>query len=109
MRLFNWAKAFEEKPTCEDILRSVRRIEITYWVYMVILVVISLNGIGMFMDAPEGDLKKHILGLFIAMVGLVYIAVIKIWANVKLSMLYTMWDSQNRLKAEIAKLESADL
>jgi len=109
MRFFNWAKAFEEKPTCKDILKSVRRIEIMYWVYAIILAMITLNGIGMFMDAEPDDIKSHTLGLFIAMVGLVHIAVIKIWANIKISMLYTMWDSQNRIAAEMAKMESEDL
>ncbi|MCD4830664.1 MAG: hypothetical protein K8R02_02520 [Anaerohalosphaeraceae bacterium] len=109
MRFFNWAKAFEEKPTCEDILKSVKKTEIIYWMFEVVFVVITIIGVSIFTAASQEDIKQHILGLFISIVGIVNITVIKMWAYVYTSMLYMIWDSQNRLKAELAKMESADL
>jgi len=109
MRFFNWAEGFKEQPTCEDILKKVRKIEIVYWVFIVLLVLVAMSGVNIIIEAPEGDLKQHVMGLFLALLGVSQITLMKIWAHIKLSMYFTIWDSQNRIENEIRKSEAADL
>ena len=103
MRYFNWAESFKENPTCEDILKKIKKIEISYWVFLLLSVVIALCGVLIMILAPAGNLKAHILGLFLAIDGSVQITLIKIWAHIKLSMYRVLWDSKNRTELEIKK------
>jgi hypothetical protein len=109
MRFFNWAQAFKEQPTCEDVLKKVRKTEITYWIYVLIFIVVGLHGLSTINEAPEGDLKEHVMGLLIVLFGLIQITLMKIWAHIKLTMLYQIWDGQNRIENEIRKSQAADL
>lgn len=109
MRLFNWAESFKEQPTCEDILKRVRKTEIKYWIFLTISIIIALWGIEIVMGAPENNLKKHTIGLILALVGLINIAVMKLWAHIILTTYFIIWDSKNRIEYEIRKSEAADL
>ncbi|MDD5459297.1 MAG: hypothetical protein PHF37_07890 [Phycisphaerae bacterium] len=109
MRLFNWAQSFKETPTCDDILNKVQKTEIAYWIFLLISVGIAIWGLNVLIDAPDNNLKQHFMGLFLALTGIVNVAVIKIWAHVRLTMYFTIWDSQNRIENEIRKSEIQDL
>jgi len=109
MRFFNLAKIFKEQPTCEDILKKVRNTEILYWICFLVSLFIAMGGGNIILNAPENDLKEHAWGLFLAILGIVNIAVIKLWAHIKLTMYYIIWDRNNRIEAEINKLEAQDL
>ena len=109
MRFFNWAQAFKETPTCDDILKRVRRTEITYWIFLLISVFIALGGLSMIGNAPEDNLKQHAMGLFLALTGIVNIAMIKLCAHIRLMMYFIIWDRNNTIEAEIKKLEAQDL
>jgi len=109
MKLFNWAERFESQKTCEDILGRVRKTEITYWVYIVILIIVTLSGIGMMKSADSTDIRTMLFGLFVALIGIINISMIKLWAHIRLVMYYMIWDSQNRLEAELQKSRAEDL
>ena len=109
MRFFNLAKAFEESPTCDDILKRVRKTEITYWIYAVICILVVLHGIGMMQEAEDGDIKEIAMGLFIAVAGFIYIAIIKLWVHIRLTMYFIIWDRNNTIEAEIKKSELQDM
>jgi hypothetical protein len=109
MRLFNWAEAFKEQPTCEDILKKVSRTEIYYWIFVLVSVAIAIAGANLIISAAESDIKQHTWGLFLAIVGIVNVAVIKLWAQIRLTMYFTIWDSKNRIEEEIRKSEASDL
>ena len=109
MRFLNWAQAFEEQPTCDDILKRVRKTETAYWIFMAVSVLIAIWGIDIILTAPKGELKQLIMGLFMGIVGVVNIAVIKLWAHIRLTMYFIIWDRQNRLEAELRKSEAQDL
>ena len=109
MRYFNWAKNFEETPTCDDVLKGVRKTEKTYWIYAVICVLVVLHGISTMAEAAEDDIKEIAMGLFIAIAGFIYIAIIKLWVNIKLTMYFIIWDRNNTLEAEIKKSELQDM
>lgn len=106
---FNWSKNFKEQPTCEDILKKVKKTEILYWIWMLISVVLTLVGISMIIQSPANDTKQLIMGLFTGVVGMILIVYMKLWLQIQLSMYFTIWDSNNRIEAEIRKSEAADL
>ena len=106
MKLFNWAARFEEQKTCEDILGRVRKTEIIYWIYMAVLVVLTLCGIDLLKNS-DGT-REMLFGLFLALVGVINIVLIKLWAHVRLVMYYIIWDRQNRLEAEFDKSLAED-
>jgi hypothetical protein len=109
MRFFNWAESFKENPTCEDILKKIHTIEILYWVFLLLSVIIAVWGVFIMILAPAGNLKAHVLGLFLAIDGSVQVTLIKIWAHIKLSMYRIIWDSKNRTELEIKKSELQDM
>ena len=109
MIFFNWAKSFEETPTCEDILKKVRTIEILYWIFLLLSVIITLWGVLIMILVPANNIKALFLGLFLAIDGIIQITLIKIWAHIKLSMYRIIWDSKNRIESEIRKSEAADI
>ena len=109
MRFFNWAESFKEQPTCEDILKKIQKIEIIYWISLLLAVFISVLGLLIMLLTPANNLKALFLGLFLGTNGLIQIAMVEIWVHIKLSMYRIIWDQENRLEAEINKLEAADL
>lgn len=108
MRYFNWAANFKETSTCDDILKRVRKAEIQYWIYLVVCILFVLHGIGMMQEAEEGDIKEIAMGLFIAVAGFIYIALIKLMAHIKLMAYFMIWDRNNTIEAEIKKSELQD-
>ena len=109
MRLFNWAKMFEENAICDDIPKRVRQTEKIYWIYMVIFIVIGIGGITTFKEAAPDDIKAHAAGVFWGLFAMINIAVMKIWAHIRLTTYYLIWDRQNRLERELRKSEAMDL
>jgi hypothetical protein len=109
MRFFNWAESFKETPTCEDILKKVRMIEIAYWIFLLLSIIIAVWGVMIIILAPADNLKALFLGLFLAIDGCLQISLIKIWAHIKLSMFRIIWDRNNKIEAEINRLEAQDL
>ena len=109
MMIFNWAARFEKHRTCDDILARVRKTEIVYWIYMVALTLVTVGGVGTMQGAQPTDFRTMLFGLFMALVGFVSIALIKLWAHIRLVMYYIIWDSQNRLEAELRKSRAEDL
>ena len=109
MAQFDWAKEFEEQPTCEDILNKVRKIEMRYWIGIICAIVMILAGIILIIAAPDDSIKKHNWGVFLAIYGGIILAMSEICACVKLSTLRVIWDSQNRLEKELRKSEAMDI
>jgi len=109
MRFFNWAKIFEETPTCEDILKKVGKLEKQYWIWLAITVFIAVSGFNRIQHASNDNIKQIAIGVCLVIVGIVNVAVIKLWAHIKLTMYFIIWDRENRIKAEINKLEAQDL
>ncbi len=109
MRFFNWAQIFKETPTLEDILKKVRKTEITYWIFLVICVCIFAKGMNTLFEAPEDSTKQQIEGAFWALFGLINVVMIKLWAHIRLTTYFLIWDRNNKIESEINKLEAQDL
>ena len=58
---------------------------------------------------PANNLKALFFGLFLAIDGIIQIALAKIWAHIKLSMYQIIWDRKNWIEAEIRKSEAEDI
>ena len=109
MALFNWAESFKKQPTCEDILKKIHTVEVLYWIFLLLSVAIAIWGIFMMILVPADNLKALLVGLFLAIEGSMQTILIKIWAHIRLSMYRIIWDSKNRLEAEIRKSQAEDL
>ncbi len=109
MKYFNWAESFKETPTCEDILSKVQKTEMAYWIWLILSVCFALIGVAIVLMAPKSDLKLHCIGVILAIEGIVNIALIKIWVQIRLSMFRIIWDRNNKIESEINKLEAQDL
>jgi len=110
MRFFNWAEAFKETPTYDaNIPDKVRNLETGYWIWMLLSVIFLILGIAIVIGAPANNLKLLLIGLFLALDGCINVAIIKIWAHIRLAFYWNIWDRQNRIESEIKKLEAEDL
>jgi hypothetical protein len=98
MRLFGWSKVFEERRTYPDIPARVRKTEVGYWVWLLICIAVELIGLAIMLTAPADSLRGLLLGLFIAVNGVVAWAVVKIVVHTRLAMYWIIWDSQNRAR-----------
>jgi hypothetical protein len=107
--LFNWADKLEtlKELTYEDIRKQVRKIESYYWVYVVIAVILGSVGVIMFQSSANNS--NALLGLFLAVTGVIQIALNRISTQIKLSIIYITWINKKRFEAEIRKSEAADL
>ena len=109
---WNWAKAFEEHKTIDDIPEKVRQMESRYWIWFWFgLAQILVGGPVFFISfwIQGGTDRFMLLGLLLLLGGGIDLALAKIWAHVRLSMFWILWDSQNRLKAEMDRMSAADL
>lgn len=101
MRFINWAESFKEQPTCDDILKRVRKTEITYWIFIIISVAIALGGFDVIGEAPDDNLKEVALGLAMIIIGIVNVAVMKLWAHIRLTMYFIIWDRKTACKPNL--------
>ena len=83
----SWHKAFEENKTIEDIPDKVKKLESSFWIWLGISSLITILGILIMMVSQQSN-----FGLFFAIVGVVNIALIKIWAHIWLSTYRILWD-----------------
>lgn len=91
MRLIGWAKSFEHYQAIADVPEQVRKVEKRYWFSLCVSVVIMVAGIGMMMQSDRSN-----WGLFFAMTGCINIALIKIWAHIRLAFYQMLLEVQAR-------------
>lgn len=109
MHIFNWAQAFKQQRTFEDIPSNVQKTEIGYWIWLMICILWGFLGMLIILIAPQNSLKAHFWGLLLILEGSFLWAVIKIVAHIRLAMYWILWDSQNRIAAELRQSQAADL
>ena len=109
MRFYNWSKTFQETPTCDDVLKRVQRTEKLYWVYMVIAILIGISGLVTIENAHESDIKQIAFGVVVTVFAIVQVALMKIWAHIKLTTYFMIWDRNNVIETELKKSELQDM
>jgi hypothetical protein len=109
MRLYNWAEAFEQRHTLDDIPAYVRKTEIGYWIWLGVATSTGLLGLALIFLAPEGSLKLHFIGLWLLLEGGFMWTAVKVVTHVRLAMYWIIWDRRNRQAAERFTVEAHDL
>ncbi|MBN1972845.1 MAG: hypothetical protein JW787_04355 [Sedimentisphaerales bacterium] len=109
MILVNWAEAFEEPKSFEDIEKKVKYISVQYWIYLIIAVAIGWAGLRYIAKAPEGDMKKLAYGICMVVAGIVQVAIVKLWAHMKIITYFMIWERRKWIEDEIKKSEAADI
>ena len=79
MSLPGWSKQFENYQAIADVPERVRKTEIWYWCSLAAAVLIMMSGIIMMFTS------QPLFGLFLAVSGVVDIALVKLWAHIRLA------------------------
>ena len=108
-RHWNWVKEFEDNKTMEDIPNKVRRLETWQWIGGLLGVPFMIAGWVMMASDPGIDVRLQHLSLGLFLMGNFILVQGAIYTQVNRAMLWVIWDSHNRLKAEMDKMNAADL
>ena len=95
---FGWKRTFEQKPRIEDIPDKVGKLEQQYWLWLAFSIVLGFCGVAMMLSAPQGDLRRMLLGLFMAVDGAIFWAVLKVVVHVRLAMYRTLWEARQQAR-----------
>jgi hypothetical protein len=92
MSLIGWSRKFEQYQAITDVPARVRKTEICYWCSLVAAVLIMLAGISMMLSS------QSLWGLFLALGGAVDIALVRLWAHIRLATYQIIMELQLRDK-----------
>jgi len=92
MSLIGWSRKFEQYQAITDVPARVRKTELCYWCSLVAAVLIMLAGISMMLSS------QSLLGLFLALGGAIDIALVKLWAHIRLATYQIIMELQLRDK-----------
>lgn len=91
MSLVGWATKFENYQVIRDVPERVRKTEVMYWWCLGAAVVMMLAGLAVMCSACCSP-----FGLFLAIGGAMDIALIKIWAHIRLATYQIIMELQAR-------------
>lgn len=91
MSLIGWSRKFEQYKPITDVPERVRKTEIWYWCSFVMGIVILVTGVVMMQHPAQST-----VGLFLAICGVVDIALIKLWAHIRLATYQIIMELQAR-------------
>lgn len=89
-----WSEKLLTKWKDGDVPSQIDELQRVYKKWIVICVAITLVGVGMMMATQNP--RGIAISLFLAITGMVNIALMKTWAHIKLSMLRVVWESQKK-------------
>ncbi len=87
-----WSEKLIAKWQDRDIASQIDKLQSVYKKWIVVCIAITGGGAGMMMT-PDNP-RVIAMGLFLAITGMVNIALMKTWAHIKLSMLRVVWEIQ---------------
>jgi len=87
-----WSEKLMAKWENRDIAGQIDELQRVFRKWMVICIAITVGGAGMMMTTS--NTQTIALGLFLAITGIVNVALMKTWAHIKLSMLRVVWELQ---------------
>lgn len=91
MTLFGWSGKFEKYRPVTNVPERVRRTEVWYWCSLAAGTILMLVGIVLF---SRDD--RSAMGLFLALCGVAQIAIVKIWAHIRLATYQVILELQAR-------------
>ncbi len=92
MSLIGWSKKFEQYQAITDVPERVRKTETVYWCSLIAAVLIMVAGIIMMLSFYS------LFGLFLSLCGAINIALIKIWAHIRIATYQIIMELQVRDK-----------
>jgi hypothetical protein len=92
MNLTGWSRKFEQYQAITDVPARVRKTEVLYWWSLLAAVLIMLAGIVMM------QCTHALFGLFLALGGALDIALVKLWAHIRLATYQIIMELQLRDK-----------
>ncbi len=87
-----WSEKLMAKWENRDIAGQIDEVQREFKKWIVICIAITGGGAGMMMTTS--NVRIVALGLFLAITGIVNVALMKVWAHIKLSMLRVVWELQ---------------
>ncbi len=93
MSLVGWSRKFEHYQPATDVPERVRKTEVCYWRWLAVGILVLLAGIGMLAKCGQSQ-----VGLLLAVSGIVDIALIKLWAHIRLATYQIIMELQVRDK-----------
>jgi hypothetical protein len=90
MSLIGWARQFENDHAITDVPERVRKTEIRYWCSLAAAVLCLSVGIALMATS------QSLFGLFLAVSGVVNIALVKLWAHIRLATYQIILELQAR-------------
>lgn len=93
MSLIGWSRKFEQYQAITDVPAQVRKTEIWYWCSFTVGIALLLAGVGMMSKSSQS-----LVGLLLALCGVVDIAVIKLWAHIRMATYQIIMEMQLRQK-----------
>ena len=93
MSLMGWSRKFEAYQAVTDVPARVRKTEAWYWCSLAVGILLLLAGVGMMQQSPQA-----LVGLFLAICGVVDIALVKVWAHIRLATYQIIMELQLRDK-----------
>jgi hypothetical protein len=93
MKLTGWSRGFENYQAITDVPARVRKTETWYWCSFAVGVALLLAGLGLMTQSATA-----IAGLFLAVCGVVDIALVKLWAHIRLATYQIILEIQAREK-----------
>ena len=90
MSLIGWARRFEHYQAIADVPERVRKTEVMYWWFLGAAVAVMLAGLALMASS------RPWFGLFLAISGAVDIALIKLWAHIRLATYQIIMELQAR-------------
>lgn len=111
MRWFNWMEAYRQKPlfTENDILAAVDKLEHAYWPWLIFALTLHTLGFTLMVAGFFLSTRVLIAGGILVLDSSILIATLKIVAHVRLQGLWGMWQAENRLKAELRRIDASEL
>lgn len=104
----NWADAFRQEQRFEDIPARVGKMQERYRFWTMVSSVMIVLGL-LAIIGPAVPIQIRLLGLFVAVEGVVSSATVKLWVHIRLTMYWTLWERHQRLERELRQSEAADL
>ena len=92
MSLFGWSRKFEQYQPITDVPERVRKAETLFWCHFAVAIVIMAVGLILMLMA------QSLLGLFLALVGVINMALVKLWAHIRLATYQIIMELQARDK-----------
>jgi len=98
-----WSEKLIGKWQERDVAGQIDELQRVYKKWSVVCVLIAGGGAGMMCSTDNPRILAF--GLFVAMTGMVNVALMKTWAHVKISMLRIVWELQRGERGETLEMK----